>query len=218
MEGDHWAGLGDRGAHRSQAPDPRNGRGSRIGLPHRAFHRWQSARCVINSVLGCLADRRLGRLRARRPRTLAAWLRGRRAPALTPRARPAMLTDTSWWSHTPGNAVVPSRWHATARSLRVSQPAPEPRQALSWTTGPASLCAPADRNPKSALDRGQKVSPSRTAARCEQSGSVGDEASRIRHHRSATIDGRCHCFGGRRAISTIRSTSGLSWAGRLSSP
>lgn len=29
-----------------------------------------------------------------------------------------MLTNTSRWSHTRGNKVVPSRWQATAASLR----------------------------------------------------------------------------------------------------
>ncbi len=36
-----------------------------------------------------------------------------RVSALTKRARPTMLTDTSTWSHAPGNEVVPSRWQAT---------------------------------------------------------------------------------------------------------
>ncbi|MFI7068001.1 alkaline phosphatase family protein, partial [Kribbella sp. NPDC050124] len=31
----------------------------------------------------------------------------------TPPPRPAMLTDTSRWSHARGNEVVPSRWQAT---------------------------------------------------------------------------------------------------------
>lgn len=37
-------------------------------------------------------------------------------PTLTPPQRPTMLTNTSRWSHTHGDTVVPSRWQVTHRN------------------------------------------------------------------------------------------------------
>ncbi len=64
-----------------------------------------------------------------------------RAATLTPTPTPAMLTDTSRWSHTRGNEPVPSRWQATKALCR--RPSGWPARAR--PSGRAQRAGPARR-------------------------------------------------------------------------
>ncbi len=76
------------------------------------------------------------------------------APPLTPKAKPAMLTDTSRWSYPRGNDVVPSRWQATHALMaeRVSAQAvglPSPCSRWAKTESIPSAGSPGRHAPRS---------------------------------------------------------------------